>query len=1090
MIQEEDLDMMEKTQQADCIAENKLRQMINDAKTCLEGLRPYTTHVAQLALEDMIQQAEAVVNQGENDKNDESGLLPFTTKREFGDWHWNKEDACQFAAKRYTMASVWFEPGKAYSTYGLEDALAWFQTQDLRKPLAVSEIEKDNDSNLSGKFTLSMAETCEYYEKKCREFLANVTYGDSIGQYSKSAGEALLQALNQLTKIRKENTKKTAENSVNPDDTTIIAQALAACLNALWELRTSRVLRSEINLELNSESGGNLLLSAAQMEEICHKIESDPLTKSQYEQIKALADSASLEQRKSAYRALFAPSDDYEQLNREFVIKTNADNRPSFAIPKGTVSASFALRLPREDNERDGLGHIQVWNIGLKASEGENIHLDIETSNSIENLNSIENSNSIATSNRTEANEKVKTDKESSGRVTLCNPTSDHEDVWTYDKEILLRDDAIYTVMFDAKQDGKFKTGMQIEITFFDKNGKELGTYAETFNRKAWLNTGLYNLYTQCDAICYWYTKDPTYAEKSKIEMLHFLDDFCQGAHHWLRYNERPEGSDAYGGVQGGRILFTIAVAYSMIRDSGVWSKKETDRFYGLVSYMLRYLADLRDRTLLTKERAQRGSSNWQTDMHIGAAAIMMAIPDFPNRKLWMYNSEAVLRAQLDYKLNADGSWPESLRYHFASLEHFSLYARLWERESGENWFVSKNTDMPGLLDMFRYPLYTQTPPYAYFNDCIATPPFGDHKLGNGSEFALYGLYCDQVAQYDKDTAQKMYATWCRAKKPVKAFWGESVTLENLMYPSTQQNGANASNLSKTADLVNSADSTNQADGHTYGLDLTSCASFPDSGIYVFRDHFGTPQENYLAVMSSPKKIGHGHKDQGAFIYYYHCIPVIMDSGIEGYFEASTPWHICSYSHAVMQFEAAPHGPIKKTAGFINLNAGTYSLERGWNDEPDCSKVTQLCLRDKTDEKQDEEKIEEQTSDKSDSCESISMEIKNPMGDGIQHRTITIDHLAETVTIQDTVTDFSGQVLFNFPILAKSAVQNENEILADGYYGVKIKITIYSKAESVVVEPGRATPMAPDANDHTDLLYLRIKAKAEDGVAITIAPNK
>lgn len=57
----------------------------------------------------------------------------------------------------------------------------------------------------------------------------------------------------------------------------------------------------------------------------------------------------------------------------------------------------------------------------------------------------------------------------------------------------------------------------------------------------------------------------------------------------------------------------------------------------------------------------------------------------------------------------------------------------------------------------------------------------------------------------------------------------------------------------------------------------------------------------------------------------------------------------------------------------------------------------------------------------------------------MQHRTITIDHRAETVTVQDVVTDFSGNVLFNLPILAKSAVQNENEILADGYYGVKIK---------------------------------------------------
>lgn len=976
--------------------ENELRKLIQESKACLADLRPYTTYVAQLALEDMIQQAEVAVNQ---DENDECGLLPFTTKREFGDWHWNKEDACQFAKKRYTMASVWFEPGKAYSTYGLEDALAWFKTQDLRKPLAVSEINEKSYEKQACEF-LPMAETCEYYEKICREFLNNMTYGNSIGQYSNLAGEALSQALNQLTKIREENT-----------DITAIAKELAACLNALWELRLSRVLCSESNLE----SGGNILLSAAQMEEIRHKIESDSLTKGQYEQIKAVADSASLEQRKSAYSALFATSDNYEQLNREFVIETSAGNRPSFAVPKGTVSASFELRLPREDNERDGLGHIQVWNIGLKASEGKNILLETKDT------------------------------------VALCNKTSDHEAVWIYDKEIFLRDDAIYTVMFDAKQDGKLKKGMQIELTFFDKDGKKLGTREEDFNRKAWLYVKKYNLYTQCDAICYWYTKDTAYAEKSKIEMLHFLDDFCQGAHYWLRYNERPEGSDAYGGVQGGRILFTIAVAYSMIRDSGVWNKEEKDRFYGLVSYMLRYLADLRDRTLLTKERAQRGSSNWQTDMHIGSAAIMMAIPDFPNRKLWMYNSEAVLRAQLDYKLNADGSWPESPRYHFASLEHFSLYARLWERESGENWFISRNANMPGLIDMFRYPLYTQTPPYAYFNDSIATPPFGDHKLGNGTEFALYGLYCDQVAQYDRDTAQKMYATWCRANKPVKGFWGESVTLENLMYSSTLQGEANTS----------------------ASLELTSCAAFPNSGIYVFRDHFGTSQENYLAVMSSPKRIGHGHKDQGAFIYYYHCIPVIMDSGIEGYFEASTPWHICSYSHAVMQFEAPPHGPIQKTAGFINLSAGTYSLERGWNDGPDCSKVTQLCLN-----------------DKNDNSESISVEIKNPKGCGLQHRTITIDHRAETVTVQDVVTDFSGNVLFNLPILAKSAVQNENEILADGYYGVKIKITIHSNAESAVIESGRATPMAPGANDHTDLLYLRIKAKAEDGVAITIAPYK
>lgn len=33
--------------------ENELRKLIGEAKMCLTDLRPYTTHVAQLALEDM-----------------------------------------------------------------------------------------------------------------------------------------------------------------------------------------------------------------------------------------------------------------------------------------------------------------------------------------------------------------------------------------------------------------------------------------------------------------------------------------------------------------------------------------------------------------------------------------------------------------------------------------------------------------------------------------------------------------------------------------------------------------------------------------------------------------------------------------------------------------------------------------------------------------------------------------------------------------------------------------------------------------------------------------------------------------------------
>lgn len=35
--------------------------------------------------------------------------------------------------------------------------------------------------------------------------------------------------------------------------------------------------------------------------------------------------------------------------------------------------------------------------------------------------------------------------------------------------------------------------------------------------------------------------------------------------------------------------------------------------------------------------------------------------------------------------------------------------------------------------------------------------------------------------------------------------------------------------------------------------------------------------------------------------------------------------------------------------------------------------------------------------------------------------------------------------------------------------------------QSFLIEPGRATVMAPGLEDHTNLWYLRIKARAEDG---------
>src|SRR5690625_6280579 len=81
----------------------------------------------------------------------------------------------------------------------------------------------------------------------------------------------------------------------------------------------------------------------------------------------------------------------------------------------------------------------------------------------------------------------------------------------------------------------------------------------------------------QHDAILYAFSKDTTYAKKVKKQILFKLIEFCQGAEHWLVHNARPDGSDSYGAVQGGRVLSSIASSYSLIKEARAFTNEEKD---------------------------------------------------------------------------------------------------------------------------------------------------------------------------------------------------------------------------------------------------------------------------------------------------------------------------------------------------------------------------------------------------------------------------------------------------------------------------------------------------------------------------------
>lgn len=592
---------------------------------------------------------------------------------------------------------------------------------------------------------------------------------------------------------------------------------------------------------------------------------------------------------------------------------------------------------------------------------------------------------------------------------------------------------SLYTLHFLVNQQEKLENPILVVLTFEDHTGASVGDRTFSYNHKAWYPSGGFNLDMQCSALRYALTGEEAYARKAIRQMLLFMDDFSQGVLHWLVYGSRPEGRDSYGAVQAGRNLAALAMTYVLIRKH--MTAEETAQFNHLCAFLMQDVLDLRDRTCLTAERAQRGTSNWQTDMCIGAAMLAAAVPGLHHRRLWILNAEKVLSAQMKINLNADGSWPESLRYHHAALEHFCTFARFWEHETGENWFKAHRMDR-----MFAYTSSVQLPPSTYFNGRISTPPFGDHRLGNGAEYQLLGAWADSVAQDDPQLGAQLLDTWQRAGCPVLEPWGECVVAELLLTPS---GGRAASTPVDPAYR-------------------TQSQHFPNAGITLLRGGEGT----CLAVMCSPRPIGHGHLDQGSFIYYWQGAPLVMDTGIESYFDASTQWHLSSLSHACMLFSAQAGDHKENTS--INLSAGNYTRRHGWCDAPRTSELLDLSL--------------------SGSRQHIRMRIADPDGRGEHIRQLVLEEDG-SVLIEDRVNTYSGDVLFCLPMLTKETVitQKGDGVVVHGfgYEGIDLLVEVLSPIKEIWTESGRTTPVHPGETPQT-MPFLRIRANAAEGFTVRL----
>jgi hypothetical protein len=1005
--------------------ENKLQSLVKRAEALLETRGQYFTDGAKLALADMVRAAKAALS-GE-------GSLPFVRNRQF--MVPREQEDVLFATKRFTMVPPFDSDHTVYIFYGLEPALEWFEQQDMM----AGGVER-----LKARADLAMS--------KARDLLEHAVVGTGVGCYASEAADRLKLAV------------QAAEAALDrpdaeEDGAERLAQTVVECFNRLRGFRHSRVLRTDV------EPAASLYLTEAALEQVKAKVAADPLLNEQYARIASIAAHVPLRYLEQAVSLIQSEDkENYNVLNDCFYLWSSTDKIVNFKAPAGAVEAELSFILPACENEEDGLGHVWIDNVEILSASGGS--LEIVNSGFDEGEDgpdywrpralrgqpvmkwedtypycgggdrlALETAN---LSSQISVKYKEGVNKHS---LYICNPTRTDEGAWAYEKPFSIESGGIYTLTFEAKLDGKLKKGLKTLIAFKDVSGNKVGEYEYLFNRKSSIPGGRFQLAMQCDAIQYAFTRELDYARKVKLAILYILNDFCQGAEHWLVTNLRPEGSDSYGAVQGGRLLSAIAVSYSFIREAGVFSLEEKARFYAMVEYMLRYMLDLRDRTEWTPYEAQKGCSNWQTDMCAGTGLMMMALPDFPNRHTWLNNANMILKAQLELNVNSDSSWPESIRYHHAALERFAGYAKAVENVTGENWFESTP-----LARMFGYSIDMQTPGYEFFDGRIGTPPFGDHALSGGGEFGFFATYIADIARVDRKLADRMYHTWAASGKPFKKLWGEGIVLENLL---------------------------GQGDSYSPSAPLTlrSTGDYPDSGIFIFRKNPGRKDQSYFAMMSSPKPVAHGHLDQGSFVLYKHSIPLVMDSGIEGYFDSSTSWHISSYSHACLQFATQRTDPLKAADGMINLSAGTYSLERGWVDVPRCSKVLELRL--------------------GEAVESITIEIANPEGTGRHIRHVTYVKDPDLYIIRDTVKEFEGSILFNLPVASVSSRVESGRVHSKGAYIVDLETVFVTPVHSIQLEKGRSTHFFDSGDDRVSMMdYIRAVADAKEGFLTVLYPKE
>ena len=680
------------------------------------------------------------------------------------------------------------------------------------------------------------------------------------------------------------------------DEAYIIGTKIVDAYNAMRDARQSMTLLSDIDEDCN------IFMSSDAARELKSAILKDTDKTSVYNDMKKSADSSSID----AYReqlpllgkanyegmgltpteGMFNEKGDVSVQYVRDHFKYSASSKMASTAPDNAVTMKIELNLPA--GEYTGLGEGQgcVWFDNI-TGEGQNTKLDIKNPSFESGQTSPDNWTFVT---KGSGNSEFKL--ETARNLVQAGSRSAYLENKDADAEASLVSDAIsvkggerYTVTMNARLDrvlqGKrdeleakgdrirfANSGVRMIYHWYDASGNEITTNTLWHNKRC----GTGPLSNQADAIVYFMTGDKAYAEKAKYGILLKLNDIAQGTEEWTMTTSRPNDVDAYGGVQIGRNLCTLAQSYSLIKDSGVFNEYEQKLYESLLAANIRFMAEYRDRSEKTPSELIAGG-NWATDTWAGTALSCMAFPEYKGARQMIDNAHYLLTSQIDNAIGENGTYPESTRYMWAGVSKFSLYAYCDSAYSG-----LKNIEKTYLGNLFNFAVDIQAPYFDYLKRA-SNPNFGDNTLRDGS-FGIAASYLDQINKVNPSAAQAIYKSWENQGKPTPSWSAEEPAFPSLLVPMEFKPQAG------------------------YKLDLKSQWDYPESMGPIFRQNVGVANKEVYVALNAPQRgVAHMHYDLGSIIFYANSEPMLMDPGVESYFDATTlSWYKNSPAHSVLQF--------------------------------------------------------------------------------------------------------------------------------------------------------------------------------------------